>query len=45
MRIVVAADYDKLADRLADTLRILREIARIALGRSPASTARKMGAG
>ena len=30
MRIVVADDFDKLADRLAGTLKFMREIAKIA---------------
>ena len=30
MRIVVADDFEKLADRLAGTLKVMREIAKIA---------------
>jgi hypothetical protein len=30
MRIVVADDFEKLADRLAGTLQVMREIAKIA---------------
>ena len=30
MRIVVADDFEKLADRLSGTLKIMREIAKIA---------------
>ena len=33
MRIVVTHDFEKLADRLAGTLKIMREIAKIALGK------------
>jgi len=33
MRIVVAGDFEKLADRLEGTLAVMREIARIASGK------------